>query len=58
MFPPLYTLFRISPLFSRDILDMAQCIMHTRWGTSTTARLMSPCGAGISCILYVLWMDP
>ena len=40
MFPPLYTLFRISPLFSRDILEMAQCIMHTRWGTSTTPRLM------------------
>ena len=24
MYPPLYTLFRISPLFSRDILEMAQ----------------------------------
>ena len=40
MFPPLYTLFRISPLFSRDVLEMAQCIMHTRWGTSTTGHLL------------------
>ena len=40
MVPPLYTLFRIGPMFSGDILEIAQCIMQNCWGTSTTARLM------------------
>ena len=33
MSPPLYTLFCISPLFSRDILGMTRCVMHTQQGT-------------------------
>ena len=45
--PPLYTLFRISPMFNRDILEMARCIMHTRWGTSSTARRMPRQGTNV-----------